>query len=303
MIFSELYSAYYNAIAAILTRAVHGETDESLLQEAVMRHAFSESVLTILPSLKSEKWQLLHKDMTTPIRNAPSMPLTVLEKRWLKAISLDHRIRLFDVNFEGIADVEPLFTPDDYVVYDQYADGDPYLDEGYITRFRMILKAIREKQPLSIEMVNRKGCLMCLTVLPIRLEYSEKDDKFRLISAGDRRGGTINLARIVTCKSCPKHSIASAEAPKPQMMTVMLKIVDQRNALERCMLHFAHFEKQAERLEENRYLVHIRYHKDDETEMLIRILGFGPLVEVIEPDAFRRQIAERLMRQKSCELL
>lgn len=129
MIFSELYSAYYNAIAKIISRVIQGETDEKTLQETVIQQAFSESVLTILPSLKSEKWQLLKSDMTTPIQNIPSMPLTILEKRWLKAISLDPRIRLFDLSFEGLEDVDPLFTSDDYVIYDKYLDGDPYFDE------------------------------------------------------------------------------------------------------------------------------------------------------------------------------
>ena len=66
------------------------------------------------------------------------------------------------------------------------------------------------------------------------------------------------------------------------------------------MLHFAHFEKRAERLERNRYLVHIRYDSDDELELVIRVLSFGPLVEVTEPERFRKLVRERLKRQKSC---
>ena len=199
MIFSELYSAYYNAVAGIISCVIQGETEEKVLQQVVLQHAFSESVLTIIPSLKNEKWQLLRKDMSSPIHNIPSMPLTKLEKSWLKAISLDSRIRLFDLSFDGLENVEPLFTQEDFYLYDQYADGDPYSDEGYIKRFRMILTAIREKTPLKIEMENRKGSLIQMNVLPQRLEYSEKDDKFRLISSGCRYGGTVNLARIVTC--------------------------------------------------------------------------------------------------------
>ena len=69
------------------------------------------------------------------------------------------------------------------------------------------------------------------------------------------------------------------------------------------MLHFAHFEKQAERAGDGAYLVRIRYDKDDETEMEIRILSFGPMVEVLGPDDFRGRITERLKRQKSCGLV
>ena len=302
MIFSELYSAYYNAIAAILADVLRGNTDERALQETVKRHAFSESILTILPALKGEKWQLLKRELTTPIRHIPTMPLTLLEKRWLKAVSLDPRIRLFDLSFQGLDGIDPLFTPDDYVLYDKYADGDPYLDEGYITRFRTILRALREKYPLTVEAVSRKGGLLRVHVFPLRLEYSEKDDKFRLITCGSRHGGTINLARIVTCRRYEGKGLVPACQKPAAFETVTLKICDDRNALERCMLHFSNFEKQAERVDDTHYLVSIRYDRDDETEMVIRILGFGPLVEVVGPDSFRSRIIQRLWQQKSCGL-
>ena len=36
--------------------------------------------------------------------------------------------------------------------------------------------------------------------MPEYLEYSEKDDKFRLVASGCRYGKTINLGRILSCK-------------------------------------------------------------------------------------------------------
>ena len=84
--------------------------------------------------------------------------------------------------------------------------------------------------------------------------------------------------------------------------SLTLRTFDERNALERTLLHFAHFEKRAERIDTKRYLVHIKYNKSDETEMVIRILSFGPMVEVIEPQDFKNLIIARLKSQKSCEL-
>ena len=302
MIFSELYSAYYNAVAAVLRDIINGETDEKTLRKTVMSHAFSESVLTILPSLKNEKWQLVKGDMTTPIKNIPTVPLTLLEKRWLRALFEDPRIRLFDLSFEGLFDVEPLFTPDDYIVYDKYADGDPYLDETYITHFRTVMRSLREKIPLIVEVVNKNGALVRMKIMPKRLEYSEKDDKFRLISTGCRYGGTINMARIVSCRTCAGENFASRENAPTKERSVTLKIRDERNALERCMLHFSHFKKQAERIDETHYLVHINYDLNDETEIVIRVLGFGPNIEVTHPESFRKLIIERLKKQKDCGL-
>ena len=83
MIFNEIYSAYYNAVAKIITAVLNGDTDEKHLNKIVCDNAFGESMLTVLPSLKSGKWQLVKKDMTTPLKHTPTMPLTLLQKRWL----------------------------------------------------------------------------------------------------------------------------------------------------------------------------------------------------------------------------
>jgi hypothetical protein len=302
MIFNELYSAYYNAVANIISAVIDGETDEKVLNQIVCDNAFGESMLTVLPSLKSEKWQLVHADMTTPLQHKPTMPLTLTQKQWLKAISLDPRIKLFGIEFDGLYDVEPLFTSEDYCIYDKYMDGDPYEDEAYIQRFRTILSALNEKRPLKIQMVNRKGNIVSMTVMPQHLEYSEKDDKFRLISTGCRYGGIVNLARITTCEKCNATGYATHHVSMESKESLTLRIFDERNALERTLLHFAHFEKRVERIDTKRYLVHIKYNKSDETEMVIRILSFGPMVEVIEPQDFKNLIIARLKSQKSCEL-
>ena len=86
MIFHEIYSAYYNTVSKILSSIVNSHGTERDLQKIVAEHAFGESMLTILPSLKSGKWQLVSPDMKTPIIHEPTMPLTTLEKRWLKSI-------------------------------------------------------------------------------------------------------------------------------------------------------------------------------------------------------------------------
>ncbi|MBR4308712.1 MAG: WYL domain-containing protein, partial [Oscillospiraceae bacterium] len=67
-------------------------------------------------------------------------------------------------------------------------------------------------------------------------------------------------------------------------------------------LHFAHFKKRVERTDKLNYLLYLTYNREDETELLIRILSFGPFVEVLGPDSLREQIINRLKSQKSCGL-
>jgi len=83
---------------------------------------------------------------------------------------------------------------------------------------------------------------------------------------------------------------------------VVLEVTDRRNALERVLMHFAHFKKEAERIDAMRYRVSIDYDLADETEMVIRILSFGPMVKVVSPDHFVDLIKERLRSQMRCAL-
>ena len=303
MIFSELYSAYYNAVASILREAVKRPLSMTEMREIARRSAFGESLLNIEPAITGERWQLIKPDGTTPLKHPPTMPLTTLEKRWLKSVYADPRVRLFTDDTVDFPDVEPLFGPGDYSVFDRYSDGDPYTDENYIRNFRMILDAARNGYPLEIKMRNRRGALVSFLLVPQYLEYSEKDDKFRLVGyRGDHRG-TINVARITECVPS-KRSVETA-APEDRVSfirTLEFTLTDERNALERVLMHFAHFRKQVERVGEREYRVTVEYDRFDETEMVIRILSFGPMIKVTAPERFVELIKERLSEQKSCGL-
>ena len=302
MIFHEIYSVYYNTVARIIDSVLKGEAKDKDLQRIVVEKAFNESVLTILPAIKSEKWQLIKSDMTTPIIHSPSMPVSELEKRWLRSLKDDPRIKLFDPDLSGLEDTEPLFTRDDYYVYDKYSDSDPYEDEKYIQHFKLILSAVKERSPISIEVENKAGRVILVRCIPTRLEYSEKDDKFRVFVSGCRYASVLNLARIVSCKIYKGEHVIKDVSRKTVMRTLEIEINDERNALERVMLHFAHFEKQAECIGKRKYLLRINYDSLDESEMVIRILSFGPMVKVIGPDGFIELVKEKLKKQMDCGL-
>ena len=86
MIFSELYSAYYTAVGRIIKLMIGGCRDEREFRRVVEECAFGESAFSILPALKSGKWQLVRPDLSTVIENPPSVPVSLLEQRWLKAV-------------------------------------------------------------------------------------------------------------------------------------------------------------------------------------------------------------------------
>lgn len=302
MVFSELYSAYYNTVARIITEAIKGNLNNKTIHDIIQEKAFGESILNIFPAIREEKWQVITKKCKTPIKHIPTMPLTFLEKRWLKAVLMDERIKLFDLKAEGLEDIRPLFTKEDYRVYDRYSDGDNFEDEHYIERFKTLLHALHNRLPVKVEMSNRKGNTIYVKFIPEKIEYSEKDDKFRVITSGCNFITVINLARITKCTLYDGTYEIKPTMRKIKYSTITMMVKDERNALERTMLHFAHFEKQVEKKDKDNYKVIIKYDSDDETEMVIRVLSFGPLVQVVEPMEFRNLIKEKLINQQNCEL-
>ena len=308
MLFSEIYSAYYNTVASIISCSQQGKLDSDLLFKIVKESAFPESFMTIGSALETGKWPLVKKDYSTNIQNIPTMPLSILQKRWLKALCTDKRICLFvsDEVLERLKnqlqDVEALFNENDYYLYDKYSDGDPYDDSDYIKNFRTVLEAIHQQKTISVEYTGRFGQQKRFICAPYKIEYSEKDDKFRIIC--NHKNSILNIARINSCELCNDSAMCQSAnlcdlelVGLSQKATITLEIYDERKAMERVMLAFAHFEKSAVQISDDVYQLTLNYDSFDETELVVRVLSFGPMVKVLEPESFRNLIQERISKQ------
>ena len=299
MIFSEVYGSYFKAVSAILAKAVEGTLTERELTRTVLRNAFGESLFTIPAKITDGSWPLLTQDLGTPLHHEPHTPLTTLEKQWLKALLLDPRIQLFAPSEEGLEGVDPLFTPDQFVYYDRYSDVDDYSDPRYIEHFRMIIRAMHEKRKLRVRFRGHRGNRQSYICIPYKLEYSSKDDKFRLITGFKGKPLTVNLSRMDSVHILDPWDENEYRQPNEREKTLVMDLYDTRNALERVMLHFTDLEKETERIDDRHYRITLNYRQGDETEILIRILSFGPVLEVTAPESMVDQIRERLERQMS----
>ncbi len=303
MIFHEIYGCYYQAVAKILEQAEKGTLTREFMQQTIDTYGFSESALTIMPAFEEERWQLLDMgSMESPLMNKPTLPISNLEREWLKAVSQDPRAHLFGEMPKISEDVQPLYTPEDVVVYDQYGDGDPYDDPCYIENFQKLLSAIHNKKKVKLLYESGKGRELIVYGVPARLEYSEKDDKFRVLLQGARHIHIINVARVQEVEVLEQGTPFLKKIQETNSDFFIMELYDGRNALERVMLHFAHFQKEAERLDGDHYRIKIFYNKDDETELLIRVLSFGPFVRVTEPESFVELIKARLQKQRAWDV-
>lgn len=297
MLFHEVYGAYFSAVSEILRRAVSGELTPDLMKRICDERAFSESFLKIIPALTGGEWQLLNGDLSTLLKKAPTTPLTLLQKRWLKAISLDPRMKLFGLDWSFLDDIQPLFRQEDIVYFDRYLDGDPFDDPHYISVFRTALEGAGSGSVAEILYHSAKGNTRRIKCRLAGLEYSEKDDKFRLNVVGCRNVDMLRVAGIEDILLCPGLYFRPVQ-PKPQKTLCMeAELTNYRKALERAMLHFAHFERETSDIGGNRYRLRVYYSESDETEMLIRVLSFGPMMRVYAPQSLVDEIRKRLKRQ------
>ena len=85
MIFREYNNLYFRSLEKLLALAIEGKLNEESLFSTVQDTAFSESAVFIEDAIKNGEWNVIDKDFTTPYKSVPSLPLTEIEKRWLKS--------------------------------------------------------------------------------------------------------------------------------------------------------------------------------------------------------------------------
>ncbi len=108
----------------------------------------------------------------------------------------------------------------------------------------------------------------------------------------------MNVSRITDIEILDESPLLGAAAGKPEMITAVMKLLPGKyGAPERAVLHFANYECSPGVDEEGGMLLNVKYNAEDEMELLIRVLSFGPLVRVLEPASLAEKVVERLRRQ------
>ena len=314
-LFSEVYGCYYQVVAEILRAAPLPRNE---LDALVARQGYGESTLQLIPKLMGGGWPLLDERdglLCSRLSGAPVLPITALEQAWLKSLLDDPRIRLFLTDpqlehlNETLARVEPLCRQSDLIYFDRYLDGDNYDDPGYRARFQALLAAMKDERFLRLTYAPPRGRTQTAYHRPLRLEYSSKDDKFRVYTAKAWHGRfqdyyILNLSRILEVEPSQEYckqplDLEAWRKKRRCAQPLVLQVTRERNGIERFMVEFSAYEKHSEYDNKTEICtVRLWYQRDDETEVLIRLLGFGPVVRVLEPEPFVAQIRERVRRQQ-----
>lgn len=308
-LFSEIHNCYYTIITEIVNNAPITKQE---IKELIKKYGFSETHMFLFPLL--EKLPFLENIGNTYyslLENKIHLPLTQMEKAWIKAVSKDCRYQLFTNNADIplLKAVEPLFQQEDFTCYDRFSDGDDFENPQYQKNFKTINNAMDEKKILKIRYQSpRHEKITIGDYLPIKFEFSSKDNKFRVITAKIIKNKfadyvLLNMSRIVDTINTHKtweppvnfeQRIKKFNANEP----VVVEIYNQRNAIERFMIEFSAYKKQSEfNAEKQTCTTKIYYRKMDELEVLIKLLSFGPTLKVLGPDHFVKLLIYRIQKQ------
>ena len=108
---------------------------------------------------------------------------------------------------------------------------------------------------------------------------------------------TLNLNRISACSLMATFDPDDHPVPILKNESITLEILNERNVLERAMLQFSYLAKKTERIGDKTYRMTLQYRPEDETELLIKILSFGPMIRVTEPQRFIDLLRNRIQKQ------
>ena len=307
-LFSEVYGRYYQLMDEILRRAPLSRAE---LHELVVRHGFGESVLFFEPRLLDGAWPLLEQrsDGRYYRRVEPTaLPVTMLERSWLKALLADRRLALFLTPEErayltgALRETEALYRPEDFACFDQYLDGDPYEAAEYQAHFRTALAAVEQGQVLEVVFCSGRGERRQELFWPQRIEYSPQDDKFRLCGlccvAGQwAQHSVINMARVQKIRAAAAAKPAGLPSP-PERRELIVDVSRERDGVERFMLEFSMYERTSY-YDASAQVCQVKlvYEPRDEREIVMRLLSFGPVVRVESPAIIRDEIQRRVKRQ------
>ena len=173
-LFSEIFGCYYKTITEIVNNTPINEED---VKNIIIKNGFEESYFHFLPLLKELPFLEKKGDKYySLLQNKIKMPLTTIEKSWLKAIYNNEKIKLFEHNLEEqLQDIAPIYQENIFKYYDKYSDGDDYENEKYISNFKKINYALENKEIVEITYKPPKQKEEITGYyLPIKIERSEE---------------------------------------------------------------------------------------------------------------------------------
>ncbi|MCR5260911.1 MAG: hypothetical protein K6C94_03660 [Candidatus Gastranaerophilales bacterium] len=308
-LFSEIFGCYYKVVTEIVNGSPLSAAE---IIRIIKENGFEESCFHLLPKIENLPFIEKRGDKYySLLEHKSNMPLTNIEKSWLKSVIQDPRFDLFAENFDKskFDEIEPLYEQAHFKYYDKYSDGDDFANPCYRKIFRKINATMETSSTIKIVYQSPKRDKITIGhYVPLKFEFSPKDDKIRIFAARIFKGAIsdyvcLNMGRVLDVGNS-RETFSGQLNPEPFLEKfeteeyITVKIYNERNAIERFMVEFSTYRKNSEFDDETQTCkTKIYYRKADETEMVIKLLSFGPTLKVLGSERFVKLFKYRLQRQ------
>ena len=239
------------------------------------------------------------------------VPLSAWELRWLCTILQDKKMNLF-LSSDTIADLRALIPSDikpinmsDIYVFDRYNSGQYKINSDI---FKTVISSLHKCATLQIRYKSVKGNEINGYYCPIHIEYSKRDDRFRLYVMREttKRIMIMNFDRIISIKQVGtffsmdecRQTLNDFFEKTSKEITIEFK--DTRNIPDRILNEFSPWRKRCELIDSisKTYRLTIYYYKSDELDILIRLMSYGPYIRFIDKEhTIYKGIMERIDKQ------
>lgn len=234
-----------------------------------------------------------------------TVPLTYWEIRWLKTVLNDKKISIFlsDETVNSILsilpdDIKPIDT-DKTICFDRYHPEENTLNKEL---YNLYLSALNNNTVIHIKHTDGAYTNSDKDYIPEYIEYSKRDDKFRLIVKDAVTGiqSRVLCENILEISLTDKHYQSDSVCHEMEKYSVTLSFKDVKNIPDRILSEFSPWEKTCEFNSETEvYKLTIYYYKHDEPGLIVRIMSYGGNIEITDKNhSIYLNIRKRLLEQQ-----
>ena len=344
-LFHELFSRYMIILAnAVLKCAADSRKniEEALREEAVksLDYYNTKEIESVVRELKAYARDsgLIDQNGQTIFVMPPCdylfhlLPLTKVEVRWLLTILEDPLAGIFLTEEwrRGLKEIlsraprtDGAFQIQKICYFDRYqgkgnleSEGKRISPSGRITKkerifLKLIYEAMKSEKKIRVSFRNWKGEKRSVICAPAWVEYSRRDDIFRIwyVQHKTEKIMKINLPRITALTvldGSRYHLDREKKLLEERYQDTMTKIKvefyqGKRNLPDRILTEFSLWKKKCiYDPQTEKYTMTLYYSTEDEKEILVRLLGYGPYIKILasEDNYVLEEIKRRIAVQR-----
>lgn len=316
-LFNDYKNRYYRCIQNIINEIYNGKKYTKKDIRKILQDAYLEQEFVLVNEFVNgeffefeDEFAKLRIDSNIPIR------LNDLEIAYLKMFVEDEEFNKV-LDEEILTKLKQKLDKIDSLNYNQYWKrenidkfGDNLDNLEFRNKIIILAKAILNNKFIKYSSKNRKGDVFEDKIAyPYKIEYSIKNNKYRLIVFCDDRAIKINIESITKVEILEDKDFSSMDKSNLQNKKIkefinnkknidkpiVLKIEDNKNTLDRCFNLFSAYDKRYY-YDDNNLILNIYYHDFDEAEIVRDILSLGKSVIVLEPKKIRDKVVNRILR-------